>query len=274
MTDSRERFGVRRALVVIQVALSLVLVVGALLFVRTLRNLTAARPRLPAGWRAASPISITARPVIAPDAIAALDRRRCSSACARSPVSTRAAQVFTTPVGGNFWNEHVIVGGAEQAGNVNFNRVGPGYFQALATPLVAGRDFADRDTPQSPEVAIVSESFAKKYFTGRHARSASRSRSRRAVGEPRPLTHDRRRRPRHESTRDLREAFTPIAYLAIGAERTRPTRARRSRCTRRRRCRRVTAGGDARARGDQSRRSPCSTRPCASRSRTRCCASG
>src|SRR5262249_11998267 len=44
MTEGRERFGMRRALVVIQVALSLVLVVGALLFVRTLRNLTRMDP--------------------------------------------------------------------------------------------------------------------------------------------------------------------------------------------------------------------------------------
>jgi predicted lysophospholipase L1 biosynthesis ABC-type transport system permease subunit len=44
MTDGRERFGVRRALVVLQVALSLVLVVGALLFARSLRNLTAMDP--------------------------------------------------------------------------------------------------------------------------------------------------------------------------------------------------------------------------------------
>jgi predicted permease len=49
---------------------------------------------------------------------------------------------------------------------VAFNSVSAGYFETMGTPLVAGRDFNDHDTPQAPHVAIVNEAFAQKYFSG------------------------------------------------------------------------------------------------------------
>ena len=57
---------------------------------------------------------------------------------------------------------------------VNFNQVSSGYFETLGTPFVAGRDFDQHDTPQSPPVAIVNETFVKRYF-GRQIRLGEHS---------------------------------------------------------------------------------------------------
>jgi predicted permease len=124
-----------------------------------------------------------------------------------------AAQVFTTPVSGNFWNNNVLVGGVEQPGNVNFNAVGPGYFKALSTPLVAGRDFDERDTLASPKVAIVSEAFVKKYLGGRNAVGQSFQVAG-PVGEPRPF-YQIIGVARDTKYVDLREEFSPLAYVDV-----------------------------------------------------------
>ena len=51
----------------------------------------------------------------------------------------------------------------------NFSSVSPDYFHTLRIPLVAGRDFNDHDTSQSPRVAVVNEAFAKKLGLGANA---------------------------------------------------------------------------------------------------------
>ena len=75
-----------------------------------------------------------------------------------------------TPTGGGVWDSELIIDGytARSARDVtvNFNQVSPGYFETLGTPLVAGRDFNPYDTRQSPTVAIVNETFVKRYFAG------------------------------------------------------------------------------------------------------------
>ena len=210
-TDSRERFGLRRALVVVQVALSLVLVFGALLFVRTLRNLTQMDP----GFRQAGVVLANLdyrKAGVAPDTIPALDRQVMERLRALPGVDA-VAQVFTVPVSGNFWNDTVIIGGAPQPGSVNFNRVGPGFFQVMQTPLVTGRDFAPHDTRQSPHVAIVSESFAKKFFPGRSAIGQS-FQVEGPVGDARPFI-EIVGIARDTKYGDLREAFEPLIYLAM-----------------------------------------------------------
>jgi predicted permease len=210
-TDGRGRFAVRRALVVLQVALSLVLVVGALLFVRTLRNLT----RMDPGFRQDGVVVANLdyrKAGIERAAMAALDRRVLERIRAIPGVDA-AAQIYTTPVSGNFWNEQVIIGGQEREGSVNFNSVGAGYFRTLATPLVAGRDFNEHDTVQSPKVAIVSESFVRKYLGGRPAVGQSFQVAT-AIGEPRPMI-EIVGVARDTKYSDLREPFTPIVYLAI-----------------------------------------------------------
>jgi putative ABC transport system permease protein len=214
MTDGRERFGVRRALVILQVALSLVLLVGALLFARSLRNLTSLDP----GFRQEGVLTaaLDLRKANVPEnAVAALNARLVERVRA-IPGVLGVAQAFTTPVGGNFWNNRVLVDGVVHKENVNFNSVSGGYFDALGIRQVAGRDFDARDTPQSPKVAIVSESFARTLFPGRDAIGRS-FQVEGEVGEPRPfiqivgVTKDTK-------YTDLREPFTPIVHLAATQE--------------------------------------------------------
>ena len=56
--------------------------------------------------------------------------------------------------------------GPDTDSNSRYNKVGPGYFSALGIPLVAGREFTDADTVNSPKVAIVNQTFAKKFGLG------------------------------------------------------------------------------------------------------------
>ncbi|MCI0620120.1 MAG: ABC transporter permease [Acidobacteria bacterium] len=101
---------------------------------------------------------------------------RCRASAAGSTSRTRsrvlsAAQVNFTPliISGSGWNNNVGPDGAVAGGSGKesyFNRVGPGYFRTMGTPLIAGRDFNDSDTLSSPKVAIVNELFASKFFGG------------------------------------------------------------------------------------------------------------
>ena len=80
------------------------------------------------------------------------------------------ARTFTTPIGDDNYMTLVTADmagappGAKGTGYFNF--VAPGYFTTLRTPIVAGRDFDDRDTRTAPPVAIVNETLARKYFPG------------------------------------------------------------------------------------------------------------
>ena len=212
MTDGRERFGIRRALVVLQVALSLVLVVGALLFARSLRNLTTMDP----GFRQEGVLtaSLDLRKANVPEGSRAAMNARLVERVRAIPGVVAAAQTFTTPVSGTFWNNRVVIGGAVQKDLVDFNSVGPGYFEALGVRLVAGRDFDARDTPQSPKVAIVTESFARKHLGGRDPIGQA-FQIEEPTGEPRPL-YQIVGVVRDTKYRDLREPFAPLAH--VGAQ--------------------------------------------------------
>ena len=209
-TDGAERFGVRRALVVIQVALSLVLVVGALLFTRSLRNLTSMDP----GFRQDGVLTATLdlrKTNVPAEGRAALNQRILEGLRA-VPGLRAVTQASNTPVGGNFWNERVMVGGVQQKDLVNFNAVGPGYFDALGIRLVAGRDFDARDTPHSSPVAIVSESFAQRMFPGRDALGQPFE----VIGEPGKPRDSYQIVGIVKDTKytDLREPFQPLVHIA------------------------------------------------------------
>ena len=213
-TDTRERFGMRRALVVAQVALSLVLVVGALLFVRSLRNLMT----LDAGFRQDGILVATMdlrRAGVAEAQRSAL-YQQITDRLASLPGVESAAQAFIVPVSGSGWNETIIVDGVKYKQNVNFNRVSSGYFRTMGTPLLAGRDFDGRERPGAEQSAIVTELFARTFLRGQDPIGRTFQ-----LDEPPDQPHFINRIigvVKDTKYTDLREEFTPLVFLAAAQE--------------------------------------------------------
>src|SRR3989475_7615145 len=122
LTASRERFGFRRALVVSQVALSVVLLAGALLFVRSLRNLLA----VDAGFRADGLVvaSLTLPQADYPVERRHAVRRDLLERLRAAPGLDSAAEASIVPVSGSGWNNTIhIEGEAGKSGESFFNSV-------------------------------------------------------------------------------------------------------------------------------------------------------
>jgi putative ABC transport system permease protein len=184
-TGGKERFSLRRILVVSQVALSVVLLMGALLFVRSLRNLTT----LNAGFQQSGILvaSVDFEHLKIPEERSTEYKRDLVKRVQAIPGVESAADARMVPFGGNSSNQNIILEGSDQdAGVVWRNSLGPGYFKTIGTPLLAGRDFNEQDTATSVKVAIVNETFVKKMLKGADP-LGKRFRQHEAPGEPRPL---------------------------------------------------------------------------------------
>jgi putative ABC transport system permease protein len=210
-TAGRDRRGLRRALVVSQVALSLVLLVGALLFVGTLRNLTT----MDTGFRKDQLLvtSIDLSPLKVPVERRAALKKELLGRLQGLPGVQSAASAWIIPVTGQGWNDSIVIPNTEIKDRVaNFNRVSPAYFRTMGTPLLAGRDFSDGDTLKSPQVAVVTETFARRYLGGASPigrtfgvaqQSGKPNLEYQVVGLVKDMKYT-----------DLREEFTPIVYVA------------------------------------------------------------
>ena len=166
LTAGRGRFGLRRALVVVQVALSLVLVAGALLFTRSLNKLLT----VDSGFRQEGVLMAqlgVGRLNLAPER-RQLFRQEALDRLKQIPGVKAVADTTVIPLSGSSSSNAVWMDGADARHKVNTNRswIGPDYFKALETPLVAGREFNERDTGAAPYVAIVNESFARRHLNG------------------------------------------------------------------------------------------------------------
>jgi predicted permease len=167
VTAGRDRFGLRRALVIAQVALSLVLMAGALLFVRSLRNLLT----LDAGFQQEGVLITTLdfRAVRVPKERRVAYKTELRERVRAIPGVEFAASVSYLPLNGSSWNQSAVLekdGKWQSVGDVLLNRISPGYFRTMGAPLLAGRDFDAHDNLSSGRVAIVNESFARKYLPG------------------------------------------------------------------------------------------------------------
>ncbi len=154
-----------RILVASQVALSLVLMVGACLFLRTLVNLS----RAGMGFNKENVLRMDIDSTLTgykddDPRLKMLFKQIEARVNALPGVEAASFSAFTFNEGS--WNSIIVVPGMpiDRHSNVPHNIVGDAYFKTMQIPLIAGRAFGPQDTATSQRVAIISEALAKKYF--------------------------------------------------------------------------------------------------------------
>ena len=165
------RFGLRNALVVVQVAISMVLLVAAGLFVRSL----IAAQEIDPGFEGERAVVMTVAP-----GLTAWDRTRRDEVLSTLLERTRAlpgveaaAIASRLPLGAAFQTNEIYPVGVEvdldSPPTVDVTRITPDYFRTLEIPILDGRDFADSDDADAPLVVILSEAAARQHWPGESA---------------------------------------------------------------------------------------------------------
>ena len=157
---------VRRALVVGQVALSMLLLAGAGLFARSLFNLRA----VDAGFPVESLLTFSIDPTLsgydAPRMHSLFEQTQDALTAIPGVRSASMSEIgaFT----GNEWGQTVKIDGyqpkEDEDMNPHVDGIGPRYFETLGIPLVSGREFKPGDTLGAPKVAIINETMAKQFY--------------------------------------------------------------------------------------------------------------
>jgi putative ABC transport system permease protein len=164
VTATRDRFLLRRTLVVSQIALSLVLLTGAFLFVRTFRNLLTEDAGFAQDHLLV--VDLDFSPLKLPPASQMAYKQALLARMQSIPGVNSAAETLVVPLNHSGWDDNIDIPNGPQRQDVLLSRVSPGYFRTMETPLLAGRDFNLSDTPNSPRVAIVNEAFTHKFMGG------------------------------------------------------------------------------------------------------------
>jgi len=158
-----------RAVVVAQIATCTVLIVGAVLFARSLQNID----RTALGYNRLDIVVVTPHVTeanINNERARVLARELVSRLKALSGIRS-ATYARMTPLSGWLWWDPAVVSGytprPDETTTVYLNAIDPGYFTTWGMPILRGRGIEDRDGPGAPRVAVVSESFAKRFFEGK-----------------------------------------------------------------------------------------------------------
>ena len=161
----------RSSLVTAQIALSMALLIGAGLFVRSLLNVS----RVNLGLSIENVVTFSVSPER--NGYTREQSRqffqRAEESLGAIPGVTGVTETMVGLLAGNSWGNDVEVDGWKSGpdidSNSRFNEVGAGYFKTLGVPVLSGREFTPSDRLGSPKVAIVNEAFAKKFKLGRDA---------------------------------------------------------------------------------------------------------
>jgi putative ABC transport system permease protein len=165
-----DRLGLGNVLVILQVALSLVLIVAAGLFVRTfssLANLSLGFDRDPVLVASVNAQRAQLEPADRPELF-----RRLLEAASGVPGVASAAVSAVTPVSGSTWNNRIELPDGpdlpEKERLTYINVISADWFRTYGTPVLAGRDFTSADRTGAQPVAIVNEAFARKFTYGKN----------------------------------------------------------------------------------------------------------
>jgi predicted permease len=213
LTASRKRFSFQRLLVASQIAVSLVLLVSALLFVRSFRNLMTLDPGFQKRGILAAFMNLT-RLHLPQERRAFLQQELLDRVRAIPQVESVAATTVV-PLSGSSWTMAVRVAGGseEQQGSSKVTWVSPQYFQTMGIPFVRGRDFIPHDAAAAPRVAVVNEAFVRRFL----GKGSPMGRTVRTVAEPKyPETlYEIVGIVKDTKYEGLREEVPPICYAPL-----------------------------------------------------------
>jgi len=223
------RLSLSQVLIAVQIALSALLLIGAGLFVRTLMNLQS----VDLGFNREQILlfKINARQAGHKDPELTTFYRDLQQRLASIP-GVRSATVSNSPlVGEGTWGSPVVpIGTAApehpadghgtfgEGKDTHILTAGPDFFATMQIPLIAGREFDERDRPDSAPVAIVNEAWAKEYFGARNP-----------IGQQVVLETDGKRQQmeviglaRNSRYGELTRTFPPIVYMSFWQNLYRP----------------------------------------------------
>jgi len=161
--------GIRRFLIVFQIALSLMILFAAGLLTRTLSSLKT----IDLGFDPTQVYALQIDPAMNGYPPAQIDRffNEVLGRLRTQPWIAAASYAVVTPVEGSMISLPVTVPGHIERSSdaqTNFDMISPGYFSTLSQTLLAGRDFSDSDVKKAPAVAIVNQLFVEQYMTGQN----------------------------------------------------------------------------------------------------------
>src|SRR5262249_53456818 len=174
-TSARARrafgFNLRKALVVIQVALSLVSLISAGLFVRSLRNAQAVNPGFITENILLAGFNLGREGIAKPQGV---NFERQLVGRVRALPGVQAVTIASNrPLGGGILRRVFLEGQAPAPNGrgvlVQLNNVGLRFFETMGIPILQGRDFSEQDGEDAPKVVIINETMAKRFWPGESA---------------------------------------------------------------------------------------------------------
>ena len=168
LVRSSRRYRLRNLFVIAQVTLSLVLLIGAGLFIRSLQNASAINPGFNAENGLLVPIDLAL--LRYPEARGQAFYRQLVDQIKDLPGVEQVSLMRFVPLGLSFAQREIIVPGSNltsaNRSQAGFNIVGSDYFQTMGIPIVRGREFSDGDRDGAPGVVVINQTLAQQFWPG------------------------------------------------------------------------------------------------------------